>query len=106
MGEKGKQRVGLCYCSTAVAAAAAAAHITAIPNTLAATPPPVPAVVVVMLLLSAFICTCPAVRLGSPRLCSPAQVRACPTIHALVLPFVWAAPIHAHRPSFVLVPLF
>ena len=30
MGEKGEQRVGLCYCSTAVAAAAAA-HITTIP---------------------------------------------------------------------------
>ena len=36
MGEKGKQRVGLCYCSTAVAAAA---HITTIPNAPTATPP-------------------------------------------------------------------
>jgi hypothetical protein len=30
MEEKGEQRVGLCYCSIAVAAAAAAAHITTI----------------------------------------------------------------------------
>jgi hypothetical protein len=35
MGEKGEQRVGLCYCSTAVAAA----HITAIPIAPAATLP-------------------------------------------------------------------
>ena len=37
MGEKGEQRVGLCYCSTTVAAAAA--HITAIPIAPAATRP-------------------------------------------------------------------
>jgi hypothetical protein len=59
-----------------------------------------------MLPLSAFVCACPTVCLGSPHPCSLALVRACPTVRTLVLPFIWAAPVHAHQPSFVLVLLF
>jgi hypothetical protein len=74
MGEKGKQRVDLCYCSTAVAAAAAAQH-----------------------LCSRLSCCS-----GSPYSCSPALIHACPAVRVLVLPFVWAVPVCAHQPLFVL----
>jgi hypothetical protein len=55
--------------------------------------------VVVMLPLSAFVHACPTVHLGSPRLCSPTLVHASPAVH-------WVVPIHAHWPSFMLVPPF
>src|ERR1700736_894313 len=56
-------------------------------------------------------CACPAVHLGSPHLCSPALVHACPTVHthwpsfvlrALVPPFVGLSCHLFGQPPFVL----
>ena len=111
MGEKGKQRVSLCYCSTAVAAAAAA-HIMWWWWCCRSAP----SFTLVLLFgqplfmltsphscLSRCSCACPAVCLGSPCLCSLALV--CARHHSFMLAATsWSSCslllVHAHLHSF------
>jgi len=91
MGEKGKQRVGLCYCSTAVAAAAAT-HIMwwwwccrSAPSFTLVLPFRQPLFMLTdpHSCLSHCSCACPAACLGSSCLCSLALV--CARHHSFIL---------------------